>query len=295
MLNKTLLFSSIVLVGLIGPTKPAQSSAMDVKCADIGIPKIGDICHMTTPISYRRKGSDGRSNYKQMFERFNENWTITGWEFKQSSSFGSTSGPHVSAVSSSGSASMTTDLIEKNKSLSEVKANLESNIATCPTDALCSKSKKSLEAINSKMHENSNVIKSTMNKGNNEALTITGSASVSCTLGICSGGASKQGTLYIFQRYLGDPSSQANETESVVQEGRETLALLNNYDPQSNPVLSEPEKESESSVAPKNPSIPNDAMDTNKVSKKVIRKCKKGKKFYKKNKSMCKQALQASR
>jgi small nuclear ribonucleoprotein (snRNP)-like protein len=187
---------------------------------------------------------------------------------------------------------MTTDLIEKNKSLSEVKANLESSIAACPTDALCSKSKKSLDAVNSKMNENSNVIKSTMNKGNNEALTITGSASVSCTLGLCGGGASKQGTLYIFQRYLGDPSSQANETESVVQEGRETLALLNNYDPQSNPVLSEPEKESESSVAPKNPSVPNDAT---KVSKKVIRKCKKGKKFYKKNKSMCKQALQASR
>ena len=104
---------------------------MDVMCADIGIPKVGDVCHMTTPISYRRKNQDGTQNYKQLVERFTENWTITGWKFKETSGYGNTSGPHFDATSSSGSASLTTDLVEKNKNLSEIKAKLESNMSLC--------------------------------------------------------------------------------------------------------------------------------------------------------------------
>lgn len=278
-------FGFSVLTTLILSAPPASASS--VRCRDIGIPKIGDVCYITTSFHLRTYNS---SSKQYTLERISPNWNIVDWRIKKdwNGDGGTENGYSFLSISAQGSLTIREKLEHSNSELQKWSAALKNEVEACnllPSGGYaCDKAQADLKYANEQIRKNSQLINQTYVKGNNEAiqLTISGNGKLDFPRKRYGG---MSGTFTMWQRYMGNPQPEIAATQRIslkLQDNIQAISRLKHGSESNHPTNSE-------DVAASDKKFKVRTRNGYKMMKraKVIRKCKNRKKFYERNVDLC--------
>lgn len=195
-------------------------------------PKFNRVCYTEHGFSARQRDEGGTRTHSFIVESYQPGYVIVDYEVIKKGGFGATSTPTGSIVSKTGSASIIDVTNREINNLSETRSKLQGEVASC-YGAVCGKLKGQVENVNRQIEKLQNYNRTAVTAGGNEKIQFRYTTSVRCEkiLGIqsCGGGASIHGEVRVYQRYLGNPSTIAQESRQVQQQAR--LALTSSNEP----------------------------------------------------------------
>jgi hypothetical protein len=211
---RSLLKSLVIISPLLLLAFPVKAQTIPA-CRNI-TPSAGRVCYTEHPFSARQRDEGGTRTYNFIVERVAQNWVIIDYEVIREGGFGAVSNPTGSIVSSNGNASIVNVTQSETQRLSEVKSQLEAKAQGC-YPPVCGQIQGQLSSVDREIQKLSNYQSLAVQSGGNEKISFSYTTSVSCNRFACGGGASIQGKVKVYQRYLGNPNELQRSSESLVR------------------------------------------------------------------------------
>ena len=133
--------------------------------------------------------------------------------------FGAVSEPQGSMVSGNGSASIISASQRSIETLTEIRSQLQGKAAGC-SPPVCGEIQGKINAVNREIERQSQYKQMAVTAGGNEKIAFSYTTSVSCNAFYCKSGASIHGKVRVYHRYLGNPNSLIEESQSVAREAQ---------------------------------------------------------------------------
>jgi uncharacterized membrane protein len=214
---------SLALIA-IAPTKAQSIPA----CRSI-TPSRDQVCYTEHPFSARQRDEGGTKTWNFIVERWAPNWVIVDYKVVREGGFGAVSEPTGSIVSSSGNAEIINVTNRLTTRLRETKTQLQAKLQGC-YPPVCGQLQSQINTIDREIDQSSSYQRSAVSAGGNEKISFGYTTSVRCRswLGVqdCGGGASINGKVLVYQRYLGDPSSLEQASLSLIEQSNAALKQL---------------------------------------------------------------------
>ena len=212
-----------------------QEAYANQPCSSISNPAIGTICYYDHPWNVRQRDEGGWKDVEFITERASAGWVIDSFQvIRNPGGHGTVEEPNCNFVSGSGQAEITSTTSRSRRSLSELKAKLESKLSV-PIEALKAEVRNEIDALNREIANLDQVESSIVAKGGNEALKCRARTYVKCskTLGIeyCGQGAAASGNVRILRRYLANPVELMARAQEREANANKLLAKIDQQPP----------------------------------------------------------------
>lgn len=204
-------------------------------CRSISNPLPGTVCYTEHPFSQRQRDEGGTKEWPFILEQWARDWVIVDWRVIRDGGFGTVSNPTGSIVSSNGNASIISTTRQSTEELMQVKNKLEGRYAGCAGPG-CFEIKNTLDSISREISKLENIRTSAVSAGGNEKIQFVGTTYVNCyninyVFGkkrVCEGGASLDGRVLLYQRYLGNTGLIQANTANLINQAN---SVFNNAQP----------------------------------------------------------------
>lgn len=211
-------------------------------CRSISNPTPGTVCYTEHPFSQRQRDEGGTREWPFILERWAGDWVIVDWRVIRDGGFGTVSNPTGSIVSSNGNANIISTTRRSIQELMQVKNRLEGKYAGCAGPG-CFEIKNTLDSLSREISQLENITSSAVSAGGNEKIRFMGTTYVNCyninyVFGkkrVCEGGASLEGRVLLYQRYLGNTGQIQASTSNLLNQANTVLNKPLNPPPSQNP------------------------------------------------------------
>jgi hypothetical protein len=199
-------------------------------CRNVGDPAANSVCYTEFPFSARQRDEGGTRMHEFIVERVLPNSVIVDYEVLMGDpTFGAFSQPTGSILSSSGNAEIIETTRRETEQLNEVKNQLQIKANGC-VGPVCVEVKNQLDAVNRQIVTLTELKETAVKAGGNDKINFKYTTSVDCNfvLGfkICGPGASVNGKVRVYQKYLGDPDSLKQASQSEVEKSRSLIKKI---------------------------------------------------------------------
>jgi hypothetical protein len=168
---------------------------------------------------------------------------IVDWRVIRDGGFGTVTNPTGSIVSSNGNANIISTTRRSTQELMQVKNRLEGKYAGCAGPG-CFEIKSTLDSLSREVNQLENITSSAVSAGGNEKISFVGTTYVNCynvnyVLGkkrVCEGGASLEGRVLLYQRFLGNTGQIQANTSNLINQAYAVLNKPMNPPPNQNPA-----------------------------------------------------------
>lgn len=213
-----------ILIG--GFMSVQETDAQGIPACRSVTPRPNQVCYTEHPFSARQRDEGGTREHSFIIERVAPNYVIVDYGLIVDRSFGATSKPQGSIVSSSGNASIVQTTKREKQSLSEVRSQLKGKVQGC-YPPVCGQLQGQIDKLDREIEKLSSTQTSAVSAGGNEKILFKYTTSVKCRkyLGVttCGDGAAMDGKVRVNQRYLGDPNVLKSSSQALLNESKALL------------------------------------------------------------------------